>query len=244
MRKNTSPHPRTTESYSAEINTNNYPYYRFIPVAHIEEKQRKIIDRYRIAQEVKAPQYSYSAPVPYYEEAIPQNLPILDLVPTEKPNTYEVDLRNLEDKLQKIQDKIDTNSYTIVQQEGRIEDNNKTLSQQAQQLNSNSATIQNNGAYIQQQIHCYTHNATVINHQCSVVQQQNTEIVTKQQEIERLNMEIAMVEEKLQSLQEQIESHQGELNYHASMLTAFNTLIQNPQYFSQLIMTAMGQESM
>jgi hypothetical protein len=235
MRKNTHPNPRTTESYSAEINTDNYPYYRFIPVAHIEEKQRKIIDRYRIAQEVKAPPYSYSAAVPYYEEAIPQNLPILDLVPTEKPNTYEVDLRNLEDKLHKVQDEIDVNSYKITQQEEQLEENDKKLAQQAQQLNSNSAVIQNNTVYIQQQIHCYTHNASVIHQQGTTIHNQNAEIAANQEQIHSL-------QEQIYDLQAQVESCQGQLAYHASMLSAFNTLMQNPAYFSQLMVSAMGQQ--
>jgi chaperonin cofactor prefoldin len=243
MRKNTRATPRNTESYSTEINTDNYPFYRFIPVAHIEEKQCRIMDRYRPVKQANVHIYS-EPPLPVYTEPLPQNLPILDLVPTGKPNTYEVDFKNLEDKVLKMQNEIDSNSYTITQQEEHIDENYKTLAQQAHQLHSNTTTIQNNGAYIQQQIHCYTHNTSIINHQCSIVQQQNTEIATKQEQIENLNTEIASVEDKLRSLQEQIESYQGQLNYHASMLTAFNTLIQNPQYFSQLMMTAMGQESM
>jgi len=239
MRKNTRPNPRTTESYSAEINMDNYSYYRFIPVANIEEKQRKIIDRYRTVQEVNEP-HTYLATMHQYEES--KNLPILDLIPTEKPNTYEVDLRNLEDKLQKTQDELYSNSYMITQQEEHIEENKKTLEQQAHQMQSNNAIIQNNGTYIQQQIHCYTHNTNIISQQCTMVHQQNTDIVSKQEQISSLQEQVTGIEEQLSNLQQQVESYQSQLNYHASMVNAFNALLQNPHYFSQLIMMTMSQQ--
>jgi hypothetical protein len=65
-----------------------------------------------------------------------------------------------------------------------------------QQLQSQATTIQNNGAYIQQQIHCYSHNISVINGQCYYVQQQNAEIAAKQEEISGLQGQVGDIEQE------------------------------------------------
>ena len=95
MNKNTRNTPRNTAGFIDEITVDNYPFYRFIPVDHIGERQRQMIDRYRITQKVNEPSYIYEEPLPKYEAPLPQNLPILDLVPTGAPNTYQVDFKNL-----------------------------------------------------------------------------------------------------------------------------------------------------
>lgn len=240
MNKNTQNTPRNTTRFADEISVNNYPFYRFIPVDHIGEKQRQMIDRYRITQKVNESSYIYEEPLPKYEAPLPQNLPILDLVPTGAPNTYQVDFKNLEDKLSEMHETIDSNTYLIEQQNQEIARNKSIIEEQMQQLQSQATTIQNNGAYIQQQIHCYSHNISVINGQCYYVQQQNAEIAAKQEELSNLQGQVGDIEQEIKNLQTDIESYQGQLNYHAAMLSSFNTLLQNPQYFSQLMVAAMN----
>lgn len=240
MNKNSRNTPRNTSGLVDEINVDNYPYYRFIPIDHIGEKQQRMIDRYRIAQKVKEPSYTYEEPPARYEEPIPHNLPILDLVPTDKPNTYQVDFKNLEDKVREMRETIDSNSYLIEQQSQEIASNKSIIEEQVQQLQTQAVTIQNNGAYIQQQLHCYSHNNSVINNQCYYVQQQNAEIASKQEQLNSLQSQKDDIEQEIKNLQADIESYQGQLNYHASMLSSFNTLLQNPGYFSQLMMAAMN----
>jgi hypothetical protein len=235
MNKTRQPTPRNTAGFNDEINVENYPYYRFIPIEHIGDQQRKMIDRYRIAQKVNEPYYTYETP---------QTLAVLDLVPpavtTAVPDTYQVDFKNFEDKLDKMRRTVSTNGYTIEQQLDEIERNKRIIEEQTKQIQSQAATIQNNGVYIQQQIHCYSHNTSVINNQCYYVQQQNAEIVSKQEQISTLEGQVVDLNQEITNLQADIESYQSQLNYHTSMLSSFNTLLQNPQYFSQLMVAAMN----
>lgn len=234
MNKTRQPTPRNTAGFNDEINVENYPCYRFIPIDHIGDKQRKMIDRYRIAQTVNEPYYTYE----------PQPLPVLDLVPTAVPDTYQIDFKNFEEKLDKMRQTVSTNGYTIEQQLDEIERNKRIIEEQTKQMHSQAATIQNNGAYIQQQIHCYSHNNSVINNQCYYVQQQNADIASKQEQISALEGQVVDMNQEITNIQADIESYQNQLNYHASMLSSFNTLLQNPQYFSQLMVAAMNSSQL
>ena len=232
MNKTKQPIPRNSAGLNNEINVEDYPYYRHIPVSHIGDIQRKMIDKYRIAHKVNEPSYTYEITPP---------LPVLDLVPTGVPDTYQVDFKNFEAKLDKMRETITENGYTMEQQLEEIENNKRIIEEQTRQMQAQAATIQNNGAYIQQQINCYSHNTAVVNNLCYYAQQQNADIAAKQEQVTALESQIANLNQEIANLQADIESHQGQLSYHASMLTSFNTLLQNPQYFSNLMMAAMSQ---
>jgi hypothetical protein len=215
--------PRRSEVYTSEINTDNYPFYRFVPVPTIGEKQQKILERYQIVKKLNEPYYTYPDTIVTYEDP---------------PHT--VDVESLEDN--EINKMIESNRYILDAQRAEIEDNKMTLEEQSKQIQAQNSVIKNNGAYIQQQVYCYSHNTSVISNQCSYVLQQNAEINSNQELISSLQTQVTEIEQQVLSLQQQVEIYQSQLNYHASMFTAFNTLLQNPDYFSQLMVMAMGQQ--
>ena len=73
------------------------------------------------------------------------------------------------------------------------------------------------------------------------IEEENTRISTEaanrafQQEIESLNEQLTTTYTELEDVKLQVEGNMNQLVYHGTMLNAFNTVIQNPEYFTQLM---------
>lgn len=68
----------------------------------------------------------------------------------------------------------------------------------------------------------------------------NNEILKQGQIIMGLNSQVEQLQSQVTQLHQDLESYQQQIAYHGTMLSAFNTMIQNPEYFTQLMTVAMN----
>ena len=251
MRKRNMTPNRVISNLDDEINTSEYPYYRYIPVNNIREKQEKMINRLQqlsnkddTEEEIiipKRPMSPVSKGPLMYEGPPVSQLPVFTLVATNEKNTYKVDMSPLEDlkkleaQLEDLQNQIAHASETINGQQNAISANEQALQEQVSRINTGNQVIQHNGYCINQQLATFHHNSQLIQNQTHYINAYNADIIHQQQTIESLNTEITNLQEQLENVQINLEGSTNQLAYHGSMLSAFNTLIQNPQYFQQLM---------
>lgn len=182
-----------------------------------------------------------------------ENLPTFNMVKVENSNIYRVDmseyeqrrsedLKKLETRLAELEQEIKNKSDIVNGQIQAIETNYNTIQQQIEKIHSNNLTIQSNNNFIQQQISAYSHNTAVIHNQCAQYNANNTEIIKQQQTLTTQYNQIGEYQSQIEQLQGELGDYQQQISYHGTMLTAFNTLIQNPAYFTQL-MTAASMAS-
>lgn len=178
-----------------------------------------------------------------------ENLPVFNMVKVENSNIYRVDmsqyeqkcsedLKNLETRLAELEQEIKDKSYLIERQNKAIETNEKTFQEQTNRMNSINLCIENNNNYIQQQISVYNHNIAVLHSQCVQYNANNNEIINQQQNLSTQYNQINEYQAQIEQLELQLQDYQQQLSYHGTMLNAFNTLIQNPTYFTQLMAAA------
>lgn len=233
-----------------EVNTTDYPYYRTIPIQSLSIKQQQMLDRVKVVKEVTRvsetilpaqPVYQSPHPQPVYEE-----LPTFNLVKVEGTNIYKVDmperpsedLKKLEERQAELEQEIKKNSDIIEGQKCAVATNEITIQEQAGQIQSNNVAIQHNHHYIQQQIASFNHNSAILSNQCNQYNMNNAEIMKQQETLNTQYNQITEYQTQIEQLQSELESYQQQLAYHGTMITAFNTLIQNPQYFTQLMAAA------
>jgi hypothetical protein len=213
--------PSSKNSYDEEINAESYPFYRLIPVKNIALKQEALMNKYKSTTVI--------------HPVIPSvtQLPVLNVIPTGQPNHYMIDFPPLINKQQPQQPqehieqvKEETNyKEQIEEQLEKIKQNEETIQSQLQQINNLQSQIQQLTETQNQHLHCYGYNSAVIQQQAPQIQQ-NCQTIYEQ------NVKIEEQRNELMGLQSQI-------NYHQQMLGAFNTMIQNPHYFTQLMMSSM-----
>lgn len=233
-------------SYDSEINVQDYPFYRTIPIEAIRQKQRPLFNE--TVEYVKAPLLPTPEESYYEERAMPpiesryqepcQCNECKSVVVVENLNDTQEEIRGLEDKLQQLH-------RDIAEQESMIKRNEQIIEQQAKKIETQYGVIEHNTAQINASINSYSHNMSAINYQTHQIQVNNTELSRQQYMDQTLKAQIADTQQQvydaqaqLTSIQQELESCQQQLAYHQTMLGAFNTLIQNPQYFIQLMSAA------
>lgn len=252
-----------TYNLDDEVNVREYPYYRNIPIKSIGEHQQRMRQPYNSPPLLPAPTHHH---IPYeefpplrskydnhqehnnYEEYNAQQeyseppLPVFNLIPVPGENVYRVDMRTMEEKLDEMRREIDANTEKLAEQHRAISVNEESIQKQAHTINTQNGTIHNNTAYIQQQLTAYNHNVSIIQQQTYTYQNNATYITSQQDTLSSLQSQILECEEQLEQLKQETETYQQQSAYHGSMLNAFTTMLQNPQYFTQLM--AMSLSSM
>jgi hypothetical protein len=237
--------PSYTDYLDEDINTNDYPYYSRIPIKDIREKQERMIRVYRpvlspVLTQEQFPPLTNAVQI-YNGPPIQSPIPVFNLVPVQgEENTYRVDIKSLEEKANDLQRMIDENNQKLTEQDNAIITNNVTLEKQAETITSQNVAIQHNATNIQQQLTAYNHNAAILQQQNNTYYYNNTYIANQNATLEDLKKQVDDYQQQLQQLQEQLESVQNELAYHGNMLGAFNTMIQNPEYFTQLMAATLN----
>jgi predicted nucleic acid-binding Zn-ribbon protein len=247
MSRNSKNPSQMSSNLEDEINVRDYPYYRFIPIESISFKQKQMLSR-------MVPQNTMI--VPYEQVIIPAAVqPIIQTpqfvdMPTNKVEQetnywdkvdytqYQEDISKLQSELASLRDEVQRNYNIIDEQQETIHSGEMRIQEQNEQLNSSSKKIEDNNSLIHQQIAAYNHNITVLQGQCAQSATNHNEILKQQQTLYNLQYQISQYQSHLQQIQYETEQCQQQLAYHGSMITAFNTLIQNPQYFAQLMSMA------
>ena len=261
-----------------EVNINNYPYYRTIPIQSLGDKKRRIIEKFKIEipneEQRQAPQAAVqeqrqeqrqeqeqtiipAAPATtVYENTDFVDLPKFNLVKMGVANCYKVDMtkhfiveylkksnEQLEEKIRHNTDIIEsqleaikTNDLNIVHQLSKINYDNIIIEQLVSKINYDNITIQSNTNLIQEQVLKYNHNNAVLHNQSAL---NNTEIMNQQQILITQHHQITEYQAHIEQLQSELESYNQQISYHNSMLNAFNTVTQNPEYFMQLMAATM-----
>ena len=248
MRKRRNPIPsQPAYSIKDEINTKDYPYYRNIPINHISDKQHMMLDRYNVPSVMPLEQVpnhpynvEYTNSIQEYTGSIPEQhsapgqyiapLPVFNLIHNPGENFYRV---NMPTPLP-IQD-MNANDRKLKEQEELIMANNTAIAKQVEIIHTQNDTIQHNNVYIQQQAFAYNNNVTIVQQQTYAYQTNLTQIAEQEQTIESLKEQVHNYEQQLEQMKQEIESNQQQLAYHGTMLGAFNTMMQNPAYFAQLV---------
>ncbi len=223
-----------------EINDKDFPYYPYIPIKTISDKQKKIIQRHQIAQKVNETEFYKEQPnviLPATTEyvGIDDNIDII--TPVAEYN-YTKEIQDREKHLSEIDQDIQYNLQKLYEQQQLINANEQLIQDQVHSINENKKTNDANVESINQQIASYNHNLSVISTQCNQVNNLNVEIHNLSQILSGLQSQITVAQTELQNLNFYIDSAKNQLGYHGNMLNAFNTLIQNPQYFMQMITSA------
>jgi hypothetical protein len=236
-------------SYDHEINVQDYPFYRTIPIESISQAQLQILNRRKIVEYVKAPEQDY-----YEERAMPpppedtycqacNSHEYYSEAPVERNDKSEA--TKLEERLNQLHRDIVDSATKLGEQEEEIKRNEYILDEQAKKIESQRGVIDHNITQINTTINTFSHNASAINYQHHQIHVNNSELSRQQYMDQTLKTQIAETQQQvddaqaqLSSIQQELETCQQQLAYHHSMLGAFNTLIQNPQYFLQLMSAA------
>jgi DNA repair exonuclease SbcCD ATPase subunit len=244
-------------NYDDEVNIGYHPFYRHIPIEKISEKQKQMISRHKIVQVInQEPHYSIPEPEPLPERHnnVSPSSPIESFSSFEEEDDYQSKIKALEEMLEDLKKKVDKNAEFLEGQTQAINVNAKTLEDQAARIVSTNDAIQHNSNFIQQQLQAFAHNNNVLYEQTHYINsynynihiqkekldQMNIEIEQKQTQLNELQTQLDCTQEQIDSTQQQLDSYQQQITYHGTMLGAFNTLVQNPQYFSQLMSFASG----
>jgi hypothetical protein len=217
----------------------NCAYYRFSPNDSIKEKQVTLRNSHK--KPVRP-----LPPVPIEVPLEHSPLPIINLVPTEQPNVYRVDLERTErykaeqDELIACQEQILTHNHNKIweqnafldKQKETIKQNEEQIAKQDEYIEYQIGAIHNYDTHIQQQIYNYNINLTYISQQAQQLEHQK-------QQIEQQQETIRTQQEEIDSQKEELEQLRSQLAYHNQMLGAFNTMVQNPEYFTQLMGSIM-----
>lgn len=253
--------PRNINNLDDEVNVRDFPYYSTIPIDEVSLKQKRLINRYSNVKDVnKTPPLLSSpgtdpiSPGSYSDVIIPRQesisvydgaplrpLPTFNLVPVEnEKNTYQIDVKSTEDILSELLNEIEANRKKIEEQEQYIAANEETLRNQSMRIEETSNIINNNTGYINQQMAAYNHNVQILHQQVGQYNLNNNEILKQGQIVTSLNNQVQQLQSQITQLHLDLESYQQQIAYHGTMLGAFNTMVQNPEYFTQLMNMAMN----
>ena len=221
-----------------EVNIREYPYYRNIPIESIAERQQQMLQQYNSVTPVMpiTPHnitYEESLPLrPTYKEQKeqkeqplytkpppPSPLPVLHLIKIPGENMYRVDIRTMEKKLEDLQREINENTEKLSEQRRAMVLNEESIQKQFQRITEQNTT--NNDRLIQQQIYTYQSNNAYIESQNEILSSLQTQILE--------------CEEQNEKAKQETEAQQQQMTYQKTMLSAFSTMINNPEYFTELI---------
>lgn len=211
----------------------NHAYYPVSPNAHIRERQHQL-------------RSSHKRPPP--PTPIEQPLPIINLVPTDQANVYKLDIpydnpvkyKQEQDELIMCQEQILTHNHNKIKETNEyieelkktVDDNEEQIKKQDDYIQYQIGAIHNYDAHIQQQIYNFNINLTALTQQAQQIENQRLQIAQQQETIQQQQEEIDAQKEELEQLKSQVA-------YHNQMLGAFNTMVQNPEYFTQLMGSIM-----
>jgi predicted RNase H-like nuclease (RuvC/YqgF family) len=199
-------------SYDHKINIKDYPFYKFIPIEHISQKQKLLLNKTPVEYSKKSSSngelsQNCNSPYEYSEE-------------------YNEPIKQLETTYKDIQENI-------------MKQNEQILEEQREKIKIHNDIIQNNIVQINETIRVYSNNVESINYQIYQMYYNNNEIVKQQDILESLNTQLLDTYQQVDDVNAQLVQLQQELEYHSSILTSFNTVIQNPDYFAQLMNIVM-----
>ena len=261
MSKRRNQTPRNINNLDDEINAQDFPYYSTIPIDEVSLKQKRLINSYKKTKDVdktppllSSPGSNPISPSSYSDVILPRQesisiydgaplrpLPTFNLVPVEnEKNTYQIDVKSTEDILSELLNQIDANNKKLSEQEQYIAANEETLRNQSMRIEETGNIINNNTGYINQQTAAYNHNVQIIHQQVGQYNVNNNEILKQGQIVTSLNNQVQQLQGQITQLHLDLESYQQQIAYHGTMLSAFNTMIQNPEYFTQLMTVAMN----
>lgn len=224
--KNTT--PVNNYNLDEEINVKDYPYYRYIPIKSISEKQKKlmrVVPIIPISVVQKNQTYAEVVTPPPPVQPSPVQPP-----PAQQYN-YAAEIQSLEQRASEINDDIQKGLVTLYEQQQQSSANQATI--QNQQL-----AIDNNTELINNQVAAYNHNVNVVSQQTNQINIMNGQIHSLNQIIVGLHSDITNKQNELGEAQKQLEDIQNQIAYHGNMLYAFNMMMQNPQYFIQMMSVA------
>lgn len=141
----------------------------------------------------------------------------------------ELDLANYENDERELKENIYQDDDTLEIQPQISNDNETNIINQKEIINNYKQQIED----YKKQLHdlCY-----IYNNNLSVVQYQI-------QQINNTYAELGRLQEHCYNLQNQIKEYEERMSYHNKMTNAFNTLLENPEYFYQLMMASMTTSS-
>lgn len=232
-----------------QMNDYNFPSYRRIPIAAIAEKQEEYLSCG--SRETEKDEHDY---IEERDKLTP--LPVLKLIKVqEQANTYKVELDNLQNKteIQEQEQIIYKNEEQIKVQQSIINQNMRTFEEHSLMMRKNEQAIQEQlnsinignqkiielNNHIQAQHGAYNHNNMILQNQVQQVYQLYSEIGNYQEKLYNLQKELQEKEKELETIKADVETYQQNADYHQTMISSYNNLIQNPEYFSQLMMSTM-----
>jgi hypothetical protein len=246
-----------------EVNVKEYPYYRNIPIESIAERQQQMLQQYNSVAvcNTSVTPFAPFAPItsveslyeeqkeqkeqreqreqreqPLYTKPPPPSpLPVLHLIKIPGENMYRVDIRTMEKKLEDLQREINENTEKLSEQRRAIVLNEESIQKQNHTINKQNNTIQNNVIYIQHQLQAYNYNVEIIHQQVYTYESNNTYIESQKETLNSLQTQILECEEQNKKTYQETEAQQKQITYQKTMLSAFSTMINNPEYFTELI---------
>jgi len=240
-----------------EVNVKEYPYYRNIPIESIAERQQQMLQQYNsvavcntsvtpfapfapitsvesLYEEQKEQKEQKEQPL-YTKPPPPSPLPVLHLIKIPGENMYRVDIRTMEKKLEDLQREINENTEKLSEQRRAMVLNEESIQKQFQIISKQNTTNNNNIVCIQQQLQGYNYNDRLIQQQIYTYQSNNAYIESQNETLDSLQTQILECEEQNKKTYQETESYQRQMAYQKTMLSTFNTMINNPEYFTELI---------
>ena len=232
-------------SHEQEINVQDYPYHRFIPIDHISQKQQQILNRVPIEYAKREPLIEPPPPQIYEERPMPpQEYYYQEQEYRHDRYQLETELKKLQGQLERLYEDVQESASKLDGQELDMKRNEDILEEQRKKIEQQKGVIDHNIAQINTTIQTYSHNVAASNYQAQQIHANNAEIYRQQQVLESLNAQVSSTQQQVDDVNAQLAQVQQELAYHQSMLSAFNTMIHNPQYFVQLMSSAMSASIM
>lgn len=260
------------------INTKEFPYYPYIPIKAISDKQKKNMEQHKISQMNTITDPIKSLPKDgntYMNKSATSHKCINDTTDTtdttDTSNTSDIEDKLIDfnqeiheklEKINKMQKKFNQETKEKLESLYKMEEAvNQRVQEKLERLNSMQETISTNEHIIQeqikiidtnkktadinighinQQIVSYNHNTAVLTSQCNQMNDLNSKIHYLNQSLVGLHIQITEAQKELENLNVQIEESKTQLGYHSTMLNSFNIMMQNPQYFMQMLEMASG----
>jgi hypothetical protein len=168
------------------------------------------------------------------EKYVPPQPDISSIIP-EPGFNYSIQIENMEQRLSEINDDIQKGLVALYEQHQQSKVNEQVLQDQTVAIETNKEIIDNNSNVINQQISAYNHNTNIIAQQCNQINGMNVQIQNLTNLLTVLQNDTATKQTTLYEVQKQLEDAQNQLGLHGTMLNAFNMMLQNPQYFMQMM---------
>jgi hypothetical protein len=113
--------------------------------------------------------------------------------------------------------------------------NEEIIKEHENKINEQLQLIQYYASHIDHQVRAYNHNNTIVQQQILSVANNYSVMATHEQQLYYLQQQVEEKQRQLQKLTQELEDTQQKITYNNTILSSFNTMLENPLPFKNLM---------